>query len=124
MHNNRNMVIHVRPNIPQKARRNDTHHSKRNTRIINPFVALRVRYLARRNNSLVRSVAVDAGDFPQLRQQRGAGELDGLGDEGFVSDMEIAQHDAADVMLGVDDEFRDEDVVVDAVADGAADYAD
>lgn len=57
-------------------------------------------------------------------QERRASQLDGLGDESRVCNIELGDHDAADVVFGVGDEFRDEDVVVDRVADAAADDAD
>ena len=86
---------------------------------------MRIRHLPRQHNSLVRARhALDARQLPDLGQERGARELDGLADDGFVRDVVLDGHDAADHLGGSGDEARDEDVVVDAVADAAADDAD
>lgn len=59
-----------------------------------------------------------------LLQQGGPGQLNGFGDLRHGGDVELEDHGAADVVLGVGDEFVEEDVVVDGVADRAADDAD
>jgi hypothetical protein len=59
----------------------------------------------------------------QSLEERGAGEFNGLGYETDVGNVELGHHDTANVVFRVGDEFVDEDVVVNCVADTAADNA-
>lgn len=88
-------------------------------------VALRIRNLTGSHDNLPCSViARDTGYQLDFLEERGAGEGDG-GFNGFgVGDAEFELHSAADVVDGVGDEFREEDVVVGCVADGAPNDAD
>lgn len=115
------MVRHIRADITQHKRRNNRHPAEPNASIIHPLIALRVGDLPGRHKSFVGGiVGADAGDLAQTFQQRAGGDLDGCRDVLGVCDVELCHHDAADVMLGVRDEFGKEDVVVDAVADAAS----
>ena len=119
------MIIHILVDIPQEAARNDADDSESNTRQINPSIALRIRDPARLDHGLVcQRIALDAREQIEFFEQRGTGQLDGLGDDGDARDVELGRHDAADVVLRVGDELVDEDVVVDCITDGAADDAD
>ena len=119
------MIIHIRINIPQRARRNHTHPPKRNTNQINPPIALRIRHLSRLDNDPVRRlIPRDAGDETEFVEEGGSGQDDGGADGVRVRDAEVEFHGAADVVEGVVGEFGGEDVVVGCVADGAADDAD
>lgn len=119
------MVVHVFVNVPQKACCYDAHGSKRNTRKVHIFVALRICELTRRNHHLVRGVvASNAWDLLQAIQQTGSSESDGVGDICLVRDAEFEQHGAADVLDSIWHEFLDKDIVVGRVADGTTDDAD
>jgi hypothetical protein len=125
MHHNSNMLIHILLNTPQPARGQNRHPAKSNTHIINPLVTLRIRNLPSLDNGFVSGlVACDSGDLSQPFQQGGPRQLDGVGDVGHVGDVQVLEHDAADVVFGVGEEFVEENVVVDGVADAAADDAD
>ena len=118
------MIIHVLGNIPQKARGNDTHAPKRNTRKIHILVALRIRQLARLHHHLIGHLAArNARNHLQVLQQTRASDFDGFGDVGEVVDPEVEQHSTADVFFGVGDEFADKDVVVGCVPNDTADDA-
>ena len=119
------MIIHVLINVPQETRRNDADRAKRNTRQIDPFVALRKGNLTRSNHHGVgRLVALNAGDELEVFQERSPRERDGFADVSGVFDAELEYHGAADEMFGIRDEFVDEDVVVSGVADRAANDSD
>lgn len=80
MHDNRNMIIHIGTDIPQKARRKNTHSPKRNARIINILITIRERDLASEYHHLVGGlVRPDAGDGAEGWEERGACVFDGVG---------------------------------------------
>lgn len=125
MHNNGNIVIHIIPNILQEQRSDDTDSAEPDTSVVHPLVALRVGDLPRCDDCVVGSfVACDTGDVADFVEEGGACELDGFGDVGWVGDVEFCEHDSADVVRCAGNEFGDEDIVVDCVADAAADDAD
>lgn len=124
LHDNRHMVIHVLVNIPQKARRNDTHTTECNACQVHILVTLGVCQLTRRNHHIVRGlVASNARDRLQLRQQARGRECDGVADVSGVCNAELELHGATDVLDCVGDEFLDEDIVIGGIADSAADDA-
>jgi len=117
MHNNRDMIIHISRNIPQKASRNNTHSPKRNTRIINILVTIRKRHLTCQHDHLIRRIVrADTRNGAQSGKERRARVFDGVGYVGEVRDAQFVDHGSADEGLGVRDELVDEDVVVDCVA--------
>ena len=119
------MIIHVLIDVAQKARCNDTYHPKRDASQIDIVVALRVGHPARIDDHLIRRlVASNPGNLANALDERYGSKLDGVGDGAQIRDVELRGHDAADVGLRVGDEFRDEDIEVDGVADCAADDAD
>ena len=128
-HNNSNVIIHKRINVPQEATRDDTDHPKRDTDQIYIPITFRIRNLARSDNRLVRHLSPQrrvrhSWDRLDLLEQTGAREGDSLGNSGAVDDAQLELHGAADVVLGIGHEFVVEDVVVDRVADRPADDAD
>lgn len=119
------MIIHILIDIPQKARRDNRHRPKRNTRIIHILIGLCIRQLPGPHHHLVRRlIPRDAGYLPQTLDQACPRQRDRLLDIRLILDPEFHQHRATDVFGGGGDEFPDEDVVVGGVADGAADDAD
>lgn len=117
MHNNRNMVIHIRTNISQENRCNNRHRAKSRTGVINILVARCIGFLSGKHDHLVRGLVVaDARDGFQEREERCASIDDGVVDEGCVMDAEFREHGIPDHLGGVGDEFFDKDVIVDAVA--------
>lgn len=93
MHNNRHMIIHIVPYIPQKASRKDRNTPEPNTSIVHPLIALRVGDLPGRHDRLVRCLAaIDAREMVELVEQRGAGEFDGVLDDCGVGDVEVCDH--------------------------------
>ena len=125
MHHDRNVVIHKLADIPQKARRNNTHGAKGDAGVVHVFVAFRKRNLARPDyQGVCRLVARDSRNEVEGREQGCSREGDGLLDVGDVGDAELELHGAANVVGCGGDEFVDEDVVVDAVANGPSDDAD
>jgi hypothetical protein len=124
MHNNGNMIIHILPNIPQKASGKNTNTPKRNARKINILITSSIGLLSRQHNQIIRGLIPSyTGDRVQQRQQAGACVFDCSADICFVCDAELV-HGTADHLRGVGDEFVNEDVVVDAVADRTADHTD
>ena len=118
------MIGHILLNTAQKTRGQDRDTPKGNTAIVHPFVRLSVRELARPNDHLIcLLVACDARNLSNLIQQRGACELNCVRDVLDVGDIELG-HRAADVVLRRRYEFRDEDIIINAVADAATDNTD
>jgi hypothetical protein len=68
--------------------------------------------------------AAYAGDFMDQGKQRSSSKLDCLLNQGFVQNAHFVDHDVADVLGCGGDEAGEEDVVVDAVADYAAQDSD
>jgi hypothetical protein len=125
LHDHRYVVVHVLVNVPQKACRNDTHATKRNTGKVHIFVALRICDLTRRNHHLVRGiVASNAWDLLQAIQQTGTGKVDSVQNIRLVRDAEFEHHGATDILDSIWHKFLDKDVVVGRVADGTTDDAD
>ena len=119
------MIIHVRINIPQEARRDDTHPAKSDTDQIHPLVALRKRNLACSHHNFPRRLIARYTWYQSdFIQEGGPGEGDGGLNRFWVCDAELEFHGPADVVDGVGGEFVDEDIEVGCVADGAADDAD
>ena len=119
------MIVHELVDVAQETRGDDADGAKRDTGQVHVLVAFGVGHLAGVHDHRVRRlVPRDAGDQHEIVQQRGAGEGDGFGDVAGVGDAELEFHRAADVVDGVGHELADEDVVVDGVADGAADDTD
>lgn len=115
------MVIHVLVNIPQEAARNNANHPESNTSQINPSVALCKRHLASLYHGLVcERFTLDAWELIEFLEQGGTCQLNGLSNHWDARDVEFGDHDAPDIVLCVRDEFVDEDVIVDRVANGAA----
>ena len=113
------MIIHIRTNIAQEDRGDDTDGPKRCAGIIHVLVALGVSLLASQHNHVVGGlVAGNAGDGVEEGEERGARVDDGVVDVGLVEDVELGEHGVADELGGVGDELFDEDIVVDAVAWG------
>src|ERR1700722_6809931 len=87
LHDHLYVVVHVLVNVPQKACRNDTHATKRNTGKVHIFVALRICDLTRRNHHLVRGVvASNAWDLLQAIQRPGPGRVKASQIFGWVGD--------------------------------------
>jgi hypothetical protein len=125
VNDNRDMIIHILLDTSQATGGQNRHAAKGNTDVVDILVTLGVRDLARGNDHLVGGlVAGDAGDDFQLVKQGRHGQLNGVDDVRYVRDVEFGHHQPADVVRGIGDEFLDEDVEVDCVADGAADHAD
>ncbi len=97
---------HILADITQKQGRDDTHSSKCDTHEVHILVARSVRQLAGVYDSLPRAGnTFDAGKLGDLVDQGGAGERDGLADDGLVGDVVLEGHGAPDVLDGVGDEF-------------------
>lgn len=118
------MIGHILLNTAQETRGQDRDTPKGNTAIVHPFVRLSIRELAGPNNHLVcLLVARDARNLSNLVQQRGTCELDCVRDVLDVGDIQL-RHRAADIVLRCRYEFRDEDIIINAVADAATDNTD
>ena len=113
-------ISHILRNIPNKAARDDSTDTKRNTSYPHPLQALRIRpstaHLRTMDNRLV-----DPGERSDVlgRTEPSADESLSLGGRETGCDGVLA-----DVEGEAGGEFVDEDVVVDCVADGAAYGAD
>lgn len=119
------MVIHVLVQVRQEQARNDRHRPKPDTRQVHILITLCIRHPARGHHHLVRCLVVpNAGDEFEFLEERRTGQTDCFFDEVWVGNVKVDGHCATDVVDSVGYELGDEDVVVDCVADGAADYAD
>lgn len=118
------MVIHVLTDAAQETSRENRNTTKRNTDVVNPLVTLSIRKLARSHNGIVRSLASsDSRNSLQLFQQRSTGELDSFADVGRIGDVQLRAHHATNEVFRVGNELGNENVIVDRVADAAADDA-
>jgi hypothetical protein len=125
MHDNRNMIIHILPNIPQEASRKNTNRSKCNARKVHIPITRSISLLAHQDNKIIsRLVPRNARNRLQQRQQASTRILDRSSDVSLICNTELIDHGTTDHLCGVGDELVDEDVVVDAITDGAADHAD
>jgi hypothetical protein len=125
MDNDRNMIIHILANIPQEASRKNTNRSKCNAGIIHIPITRSISFLTNQDNQIIsRLVPRNARNRLQQRQQAGTSILDRGYDVSHVCNTELIDHGAADHLCGVGNELVDEDVVVDAITDGASDHAD
>ena len=119
------MVVHVLVDVAEEAGRDNGDAAESDRDKIHVLVRLGVGNLAGRDDHLVCLLAAgDAGDEFEVVEQGSGGEFDCFGDEADVRDAEFEHHSAADILDGVRLELLCEDVVVDGVADSAADDAD
>jgi hypothetical protein len=120
-HHNGYMVRHILLDIAQETGSQNGDASKGDTDIVYPFVSLGVCNLASLDHHLIGSfVASNPRDCSQLAYQRVTREMNCLGDQRHIGDVELCHHYTADVLRRCRDKFRNKDVVVDGVADTAA----
>ena len=125
MHHNCHVIIHVLTDIPQEASRNNTHSPECDAGQVDILVTLRVRNLTRRNYNRIRSLILpDSRNQLQILKETRTRQGDRLSDIRLVLDPEFEHHRATNVVRSHGDELVEEDVVVDAVADGTANDAD
>ena len=125
LHDNRDVVVHVLVDVSEEAGCNDGDTTEGDRYKIDVLVRLGVGDLARGDDHVVGLLAAgDSGDEFEVVEQGSGGQFDGFGDKADVGDAEFKDHGATDVLDGVGLELLGEDVVVDGVADGAADDAD
>jgi carboxypeptidase C (cathepsin A) len=111
-HDHRNVIVHVLTDIAQKASSDNADSSKTNTHVVHVLVRFRIRHLPRHDDHFVPTRNVrDTRDLFQVLQKRCSCQLDSFLDESRISDAELVDHCASDVLSGSRDKLGDEDVV-------------
>ena len=100
------MIIHILRDIAQEASSDAAHAAERNADQVDVLICGRIRYLTGIHDHLRASRnGFDGGDFCDRVEERGPGQCNDFSDDRGVGDVELLDHNSADIVGGGWDEF-------------------
>lgn len=121
MHDDRNVIVHILVDITQKKRRQDTHSTESNTGQIYQPIALYKSLLSRFHYNIIgSSISFYTWDVVQLLNEGGSCKDDSLSNICDVRYVQFEGHGGAYMLCQTGNKMLNEYVVVDRIADTAA----